>query len=82
LSKHCCKALVSYLAVGEGTGKITTTKLPEPAKSAYEKCDALDGLKDGVIENPLGCNFDPARDLEKCPERKRRIVSLRRRSPR
>jgi feruloyl esterase len=24
------------------------------------KCDALDGLKDGVIEDPRQCNFDPA----------------------
>jgi feruloyl esterase len=23
-------------------------------------CDALDGVEDGVIENPLGCKFDPA----------------------
>ncbi len=23
-------------------------------------CDALDGVKDGVIENPLRCDFDPA----------------------
>lgn len=25
------------------------------------QCDALDGLADGVIENVLGCRFDPAR---------------------
>lgn len=24
------------------------------------KCDALDGLKDGMIFDPLGCHFDPA----------------------
>ncbi len=24
------------------------------------QCDALDGVKDGVIENPLSCDFDPA----------------------
>jgi feruloyl esterase len=24
------------------------------------KCDALDGLKDGIIEDPRACNFDPA----------------------
>ncbi|MGH8150096.1 MAG: tannase/feruloyl esterase family alpha/beta hydrolase, partial [Steroidobacteraceae bacterium] len=26
-----------------------------------EQCDALDGLRDGLIENPLACHFDPAR---------------------
>lgn len=25
-----------------------------------QKCDALDGVKDGILENPLRCNFDPA----------------------
>lgn len=24
------------------------------------RCDALDGVKDGVLENPLRCSFDPA----------------------
>jgi len=32
----------------------------------YEKCDALDGLKDGVITNPLACKFDPHADLPLC----------------
>ena len=22
-------------------------------------CDALDGVKDGVLENPMQCHFDP-----------------------
>lgn len=25
-----------------------------------KKCDALDGVEDGLLENPLRCNFDPA----------------------
>jgi feruloyl esterase len=24
-----------------------------------EACDAQDGAKDGVLENPLACKFDP-----------------------
>ncbi|MBZ5575067.1 MAG: tannase/feruloyl esterase family alpha/beta hydrolase [Acidobacteriia bacterium] len=28
-------------------------------QAALEKCDALDGVKDGVIENPKACHFDP-----------------------
>jgi feruloyl esterase len=28
-----------------------------------EKCDGLDGIEDGVIDNPPACDFDPDRDL-------------------
>ena len=27
-------------------------------KAVLEACDTLDGVKDGVLENPLGCRFD------------------------
>ncbi|HEV2174026.1 MAG TPA: tannase/feruloyl esterase family alpha/beta hydrolase, partial [Nitrospira sp.] len=30
------------------------------------KCDALDGVKDGLIQNPAACDFVPARDLPGC----------------
>lgn len=36
------------------------------APKVYEKCDALDGVKDGLIQNPLRCSFDPAKDLPIC----------------
>jgi feruloyl esterase len=29
-------------------------------RAVLEKCDAIDGVKDGLIENPLKCSFDPA----------------------
>ncbi|HZR26268.1 MAG TPA: tannase/feruloyl esterase family alpha/beta hydrolase [Vicinamibacterales bacterium] len=29
-------------------------------RAVLDKCDALDGVKDGVIENPKACTFDPA----------------------
>jgi feruloyl esterase len=32
----------------------------------YEQCDAKDGLKDGLIDNPLRCDFRPSRDLPRC----------------
>ncbi len=34
--------------------------------AVYAKCDALDGLKDDVITNPLACRFNPMTDLRLC----------------
>jgi feruloyl esterase len=28
-----------------------------------ERCDHLDGIRDGVLNNPLSCDFEPQRDL-------------------
>jgi len=32
------------------------------------KCDEVDGLKDGLIDDPRKCSFDPARDVPACKE--------------
>ena len=39
------------------------------ADAIYGKCDANDGIRDRVIDDPLGCRFDPAVDLKNrmCP---------------
>jgi len=60
------KGIWNQMAVGSGPGQIKSEKLPLLAKAVYEKCDALDGLKDGLIENPARCDFDPANDLPRC----------------
>lgn len=36
------------------------------AAKVYEKCDALDGLADGVLDDPRRCRFDPATDIPRC----------------
>jgi feruloyl esterase len=38
---------------------IPPTKYPAIHKAALAACDALDGVTDGVIENPAACKFDP-----------------------
>jgi feruloyl esterase len=62
------KSIWNYQIAGPGAGPaaIKAEKLPIISKAFYQKCDALDGLKDGLVENPLKCDFDPARDLPKC----------------
>jgi hypothetical protein len=39
---------------------IRPAQLPAIQKAALAQCDALDGLKDGLIEDPRACRFDPA----------------------
>jgi feruloyl esterase len=44
---------------------IGAAKLPALAARIYDTCDAKDGLKDGLIDDPRRCDFQPARDLPK-----------------
>ncbi len=39
--------------------RIGRQKLPALAAEVLRQCDTLDGVKDGVIENPRICKFDP-----------------------
>jgi feruloyl esterase len=38
-------------------------KLELLVEAVLEKCDALDGIEDGVIDDPRACAFDPETDL-------------------
>src|SRR5260370_31873807 len=38
---------------------IPPAKFPLIHKAVLEACDALDGVTDGVLENPRRCRFDP-----------------------
>ncbi len=60
------KSAWNYQLAGSGPASIKGPKLALLSKVFYEKCDAIDGLKDGLVESPLRCDFDPARDLPKC----------------
>ncbi len=60
------KAVYNWIQVGPGPSEIKAEKLVALEAAVYGKCDALDGLKDGLIENPLACSFDPDKDLTKC----------------
>ena len=42
-------------------------KLQAIQKAALEQCDAIDGVKDGLIEDPRACHFDPPCSPAKAP---------------
>jgi hypothetical protein len=50
-----------------GPGAISNGKLRLLANAVYKKCDGVDGLEDGLIDDPRNCMFDPGRDLPTCP---------------
>jgi feruloyl esterase len=46
---------------------VSPAKLPLLAQRVMATCDAVDGLTDGLIDDPRACRFDPARDVPVCP---------------
>jgi feruloyl esterase len=46
---------------------VPPAKLGLVAERVMATCDAVDGLADGLIDDPRSCDFDPARDLPICP---------------
>ena len=49
-----------------GDAALPVEKLPLLNELVYKKCDAVDGLADGVIDDPRKCDFEATRDLPKC----------------
>jgi feruloyl esterase len=47
---------------------VSGEKLKLLEAKALAKCDALDGLSDGLIDDPRRCAFDPAKDLPRCAD--------------
>jgi feruloyl esterase len=60
------KAVYNALAILDGPGKVPSEKLKALSDAVLKKCDALDGVEDGLVENPMKCGFDPAKDLKQC----------------
>jgi feruloyl esterase len=45
---------------------VSPAKLATVARAVMNKCDAIDGLTDGLIDDPRACRFDPAKDVPAC----------------
>lgn len=45
---------------------LVLNKLPLLAAKVYNKCDGLDGIVDGIIDDPRKCIFDLTKDLPRC----------------
>jgi len=60
--------MISYGAIQRAltASPIPPEKLRLVADAVYGKCDATDGVKDGVIDDPRACRFNPAADLPRC----------------
>ena len=58
----------AYWTQGLKANPFPAAKLGTLAERVYEKCDAKDGLKDGLISDPLHCGFKASEDLPHCAE--------------
>jgi len=48
-------------------GHVPIAKLKALGEAVYARCDVIDGVKDGLIDDPRRCDFDARRDLAQCP---------------
>jgi feruloyl esterase len=46
---------------------LTPAKLTLLAQKVMARCDEIDGVKDGLIDDPRKCDFDVRRDVAECP---------------
>jgi hypothetical protein len=51
---------------GFANAPLPAAKLKLLSDRIYDQCDAKDGLKDGLIDDPRKCGFQASRDLPRC----------------
>ncbi len=73
---------VAKVLYGDPAGYIPSVKLPAITAAVRTACDAGDGVKDGILNDPTKCHFDPNVLLCRGPESRtcltaRQITSLK-----
>ena len=59
----------TYLATLRSPGAdVTPALIAQIDPIVKAQCDPLDGVKDGLIQNPAACNFRASRDLPRCAD--------------
>lgn len=58
-SKQVFGQIWIYQATAAGDSALPKEKLAVLHQAVLNACDARDGVRDGVLENPLACTFDP-----------------------
>ncbi len=71
---HAWDLSVAVPALKDPAAAVPAAKLAMLNKAAIDACDAKDGLKDGLINNPRACAFDPSVLL--CKGRQQRLGQL------
>jgi feruloyl esterase len=51
---------ISQTIYTDPAGYISSIKFPAIAAAVLAACDALDGVKDGILNDPTRCHFDPS----------------------
>jgi len=57
---------ISLASIRSPDAAVTPADLKRVDALVKAKCDQLDGVEDGLVQNPAACDFIPDRDLPKC----------------
>ena len=60
INLHVARMTLNSFVNRSADSPIPPAKYPMIHEAVLQACDALDGVKDGVIENPARCRFNPA----------------------